>query len=984
MDTAVSGSTAGRVPRVESFLLDQVQAAVIAADLEGRVTHWNRHAEVLFGRSADEVLGSDIVAATVPAEQQEAARRILLEAKAGKPWEGEFEVWRKDGTRFFALVSLSPIHDGTGSVTGVVGVAVDISSRKRAEERLAARTGVTNALGAGSSLDEVTPRVLQAVCESLGWEVGALWTLDEPAQVLRCLNQWTARPAAVEEFLAVTRRTAFSAGMGLPGRVWATGIPAWIPDVSLDGNFPRAAAAAREQLHAAFGFPILLAGQVLGVIEFFSHEIREPDQELLQTMSVIGSQIGQFMERMGAEDSLRRSEARKSAILESALDCIITMDHRGNVVEFNPAAEQTFGYTREEAVGREMAGLIIPERFRDRHRRGLAHSMATGEGHILGQRLEMSGLRKDGSEFPVELSVVKVELPGRTPLFTGYLRDITGRKQAEEALRTSRDQLEAIFQGVDEGITVQDAFGRILYANEAAARLTGFPSVEALMRADVSEIMGRFEVLDASGASLQVDKLPGRVALAGETPPEVQLRFRNRASGEERWAVVRAAPVHDEHGRVRFAVNIFHDVTDRQREEEARRFLAEATEALARSLDYNETLRRVARLAVPRLADWCAISILEQDGTTSQLAVEHVDPDKVKWAKALGDRYPPDPNSPLGVPNVLRTGAPELYPEIPWDIIEAAALDEEQLRLIRELQLSSIMIVPLNARGKTLGAITLVSAESGRRFDEDDLAFAEELARRAALAVDNARLYQETSHIAEVLQRSLLPPALPEIPGIQLAARYRAAGEGIEVGGDFYDAFATGDGSWAVLIGDVCGKGPDAAAVTGLARHTLRAAAISEAKPSALLTALNEAVLRQRADQMFCTVTHIRLHPNEAGARATICCAGHPLPILLGADGSVRTIGRPGTLIGIFPDPELADDVVDLVPGDTVVLYTDGVIDEREEGQVFGRERLEGLLASCAGMDAESVALTIEDAVISFRSRPPRDDIAILVVKVGP
>jgi PAS domain S-box-containing protein len=837
----------------EAYLLDQVQAAVIAADLGGTVTHWNRHAEILFGWSKDEAVGRMSTQLLVPEDVLGTGAELTRLARGGRAWEGEAPVRRRDGGTVLCYVTDSPIRDAAGNVVGAVSVAVDITERKRQERLLVARTTATGVLSQASSLEEAAPQLLRAVCENTGWRFGAMWRTDPPEGAITCVAVW---PESDEgEFGRSTRHLTLGLGEGLPGRVWASGAPLWIPDIAADDNFPRARVAAQQGLHAACGFPIALGVDLLGVIEFFSQEILEPDGPLLQTIGVIGSQIGQFMER----------------------------------------------------------------------------------------------------------------------------------KQAQDELTQSRDQLEAIFQSVTEGITVQDPSGRVIFANEAAARISGYPSAQAMRDTPVHELLTRFEIMDEEGQPFPLERLPGRLALEGQAGPEVVLCFRNRESGEVRWSSVRASPVPDDRGEPRFAVNIFRDVTERKRARDLERFLGEATALLAGSLHYRQTLQRLAGLAVPELADWCSVEMLEEDGSSSQLAVAPVYPAKGRWARELGKRYPADPASGVGVHEVIRTGRSKLYTEIGDEVLAGAAVDQEHLVLLRALGMRSAMSVPLSARGGTLGAITFISAESGRVYTQTDLAAAEELGRRAGMAVDNARLYEEKSRVAQALQRSLLPPQLPEIRGVELGKTYLAAGRGNQVGGDFYDVFDLGDRTWALVVGDVCGKGPDAAAVTGLARHTIRAAAMQERKPSRILSSLNDAVLQQRSDHIFCTVALARLRPNEHGARLTICCGGHPLPLILRAAGTVETAGKPGTLLGIFPETELWDRAVDLSPGDAIVFYTDGVVEEHGEGdELFGRERLIALLGECAGRSAAGIAESIERAVLSFRPEAPRDDMAILVARVRP
>jgi PAS domain S-box-containing protein len=284
-------------------------------------------------------------------------------------------------------------------------------------------------------------RALRAIGESLGWRLGAAWEpLPDRPEALRCLETWSTGGAGTRAFEATSRGTALARGEGLPGRVWQSGEPAWIPDVVADDNFPRAAAARRAGLHAAFCFPIRSARGVLGVIEFFTGEPRRLDAELLAMMSTLGDQIGQAVERRRDAEALRAKEARHRAMLDAALDCVVTMDHEGRVVDFNPAAERTFGYRAGDAIGREMAELIVPPELRERHRRGLARYLASEEPVLLDRRLEITGMRADGTKFPVELTITRIDLPG-PPTFTGYLRDITERRAGESELRESRARI---------------------------------------------------------------------------------------------------------------------------------------------------------------------------------------------------------------------------------------------------------------------------------------------------------------------------------------------------------------------------------------------------------------------------------------------------------------------------------------------------------------------------------------------------------------
>ncbi len=408
--------------------------------------------------------------------------------------------------------------------------------------------------------------------------------------------------------------------------------------------------------------------------------------------------------------------------------------------------------------------------------------------------------------------------------------------------------------------------------------------------------------------------------------------------------------------------------------------LARTSDVLGESLDFRPALGDLARLIVPHLADWCAIDLVEASGG-HQISVAHSDPAKVELARELVRRYPANPDDAVGA-SVLRTGRAELYADVPAAFAERAAGDDEHRAILRGLGMRSVIVVPLTARGRTHGTLTLVMAESGRTYGDDDVAFATELARRAATAIDTARLYQDRDQVARTLQRSLLPPDLPDVPGIELAAVYHPAGGGGDVGGDFYDAFETGEGDLFLAIGDVCGKGAPAAALTGIARHTVRAAAVRERSPRTILRTLNQALLRQVTEHRFCTVAVGRLEPAAAGASLTVCCGGHPPPLLIRRNGTVEEAGTPGTLLGIYEQVQLSDLTVALEPGDAVVFHTDGVTEERREGHMFGEERLLELLRSSAGMSAAGIADRVERAVLEFTPGPPADDVAVIVLRL--
>jgi PAS domain S-box-containing protein len=855
----------------------------------------------------------------------------------------------------------------------------------------------------------------------------------------------------------------------------------------------------------------------------------------------------------------RNAERRLAAIVQSSDDAIFGVTADGVIESWNPAAERLYGFRAEDIVGKHVE-ITAPSDRQDEVTENIQRAMAGERVH----ELETVRLTEDGRRIDVSLTISPIhDSDGEISGMSTIARNITDRKRAEEhahalsqALGEARDMLELVTIGAADGITIQDAEGGLVYANLAAARLSGYGSVEEFLAADPRERLAHWVMLNEGGQPFPIDELPGRRVLAGEPEAETVLRVRDRRDGREFWSLVKATATFDAQGHMRYAINLFRDITgqkeaersahrqatqmshlyaitaalsgttdaaviaealaeqtltafgasrgavvlrsqdgtaletiawrghqpavidrwrrfpldanspigdavlrnvpvvmpdrddwlarypglegeqvpaaaasipldigdraiggltlsfdepreftaedvgfmlgaarqgaqalERARSEEVRRLaeerlalLARAGGLLAESLDYPTTLAAVADLVVPRLADWATVEILEPDGSIRSLAVAHVDPEKVAFAREFRRRRPPELSSPTGVGHVITTGRAELVPEITDEMV--AAIDDPGITdLVRELRLRSAMIVPLSARGRTLGAMTFVWAESGSTYSSADLAFAQTLAARIALVIDNARLFRDRDHIARTLQQSLLPPEPPVIDGVDLAARYRPSGEGIEVGGDFYDAFDIGDGEWTVALGDVCGKGPDAAALMGMVRHTIRAAAIRERAPTRVLATVNAAVGRQTSEDQFCTAVAARLRPQDDQVIVWICVAGHPAPVILRGDGSLHWIRGVGALLGVFDDAELAEDELRLAAGDTLVLYTDGVTEERGADGAFGEEGLAAVLQGAAGATATEIVHRIEGAVLAHGSGEPRDDIAILAVK---
>jgi signal transduction histidine kinase len=323
------------------------------------------------------------------------------------------------------------------------------------------------------------------------------------------------------------------------------------------------------------------------------------------------------------------------------------------------------------------------------------------------------------------------------------------------ANRLNRDQFASVLQNAAAAITVQDAAGALIYANQAAADLTGFPDPDALLSASPEERRGRFQVFDDKGEAVASGRWPAQLVRDLQRPQQTILRYGRDGDPADRWSISKATPVFDDAGKLLYVITATQDITDVMQGEERLRLLADASELLASSLDFDETLAKVAHLAVPRFADWAAVDLLEQGGSIRRLAMAGTERLSAERARDLHTRYSSRLDTVFGPERVIQTGVPILLPDLSPEMVRDAQLDEESLELLREIGLCSVIVVPLRARGRVLGAITFMAAESGRHYVRADLTLATELANHAALAVDNARLYEEAREAVDARDRVL-------------------------------------------------------------------------------------------------------------------------------------------------------------------------------------------------------------------------------------
>jgi PAS domain S-box-containing protein len=346
------------------------------------------------------------------------------------------------------------VHTSIASTTTtdpatLVVIVSDLTARRELLRGLSIQHLVSRIIARAQPPGETIAAVLEEVAKALSWSYAAFWEIDSAGERLSATRTWMRPDRHFADFDVLTRKITLSRGEGVPGLVWKTSQPFWDTDVALSPRYPRSKAASHDGLHSVFAFPVRTSEKFFAVVELFAEDVLPPDDALLSAAEGVGYQLGEFLERSRARAAEHDSEIRKASILDTALDSIITSDHRGVITEFNPAAERTFGYSKEEVIGKQMVDLIIPPAYRQAHLNGMARYLATGEARVLGRRIEIEGMRKDGSIFPVELAIVRVPLPGNA-FFTAYLRDLTDRRKLEAEQARLLHESEAANQAKSE------------------------------------------------------------------------------------------------------------------------------------------------------------------------------------------------------------------------------------------------------------------------------------------------------------------------------------------------------------------------------------------------------------------------------------------------------------------------------------------------------------------------------------------------------
>ncbi|MFE0730110.1 SpoIIE family protein phosphatase [Streptomyces antibioticus] len=710
---------------------------------------------------------------------------------------------------------------------------------------------------------------------------------------------------------------------------------------------------------------------------------------------------------------------------------VVQIDRSGAISSWNEDAEELFGYTADQVTGKPLTDLAA-----------WPHTPGTGTG--IAEALQLSrwegsyGIRgATGRVTPVYASHLRVRDTDGEPstvclLVRDHERAVLQTPSRHPASDTSPsdgqsadpfevfigspapDDLDGLLQRTVERardmLDGDSAF--LLLATDDETELevrasTGLPSArQRFARVPVEAGPGRYGSARMPAVHEDLLAVPGAVPLLNNTGMRsvvtVPLKVEGRLTGSLGVAAESPGRYSNEEAlRLQFAADRIALAVESARLGELERlrrgslsFLVEASDLLAGTLDRDQTLALMAQMTVPTLATWCAVYTIADQASEPYLSyVLHEDEELIDGIKSLLSKIaPPDP--------VPTPGARV------WAAPAAAAHDSALRSSMRSLGLSGssthqvspgigptlataaavggeTVVLPLVARNRVIGMLTL-GKPTDEHFRQEILELAEDLSRRAALALDNARLYSERTAISQSLQRSLLPPGLPDIDGVEVDVIYRAAGEGNEVGGDFYDVFPISDGAYGFAIGDVCGTGPHAAAVTGLARHALRLLAREGLSGPAVLERLNSAILDEGDRSRFLTLLYGEMRPQADGsAELKVVCAGHPLPLRLRQDGTVEPAAEPQPLLGVMDDLELYEQTVILDPGDVLLCVTDGVTERREGTRMLGDDGLADVLTTCTGLTAGAVAARIMRAVERFASDAPSDDMAILAMRVA-
>jgi PAS domain S-box-containing protein len=969
-----------------ALVLDAARAGTFRMDLTTGEVRWSASLLALRGVPGDEAPGTfeQFLEAVHPDDRDGVRDAVAATAPDGSTSHGELRVLSHDGSVHWYDSRWRLVHDEDGTPT-IVGIARVIDAERAALEQMRFLADVSAALDASLDMD----RTLAAVADLCVQRIADWCSIDMVDAHAGLRNVAVAHTDHAKVALARKMRARYPPALDGPGGapgVVRSGTPELYSQVDQDGVERWAQDAEHLELmqsldaSSALIVPLRARGQVLGAISLVRSRERRPfTDDDVPFAGEVASRAALAVDNARLYGEARAQE-RSSDEARALLDALVTeapiglgfVDAQLRFVRVNDALAEINGVPAIDHIGRKVRE-VLPELGAELEP-ALATVAATGEA-IVDVPLRGSTPRDPGRAHDYVVSHYPVTLKHGERLGIGItIADVTDRAAAAEALREQRDLYEALMRAQSE---LGQAFvllegERMTYVNAAAETLTGRSAAELRALSSVLDLLPP-EVQRAVAVRLEGARhgsepaVPFRTEVLRPDGTRIPVEAAGRPLGGEpagRLLII-ARDISERVAQERELQRVLEVEQAARRASEAAharvRLLADASAMLERSLSSDEALQELAELLVARVADACTLDVVDLGGGLRRAGADARAPEgRARLLAMAGDA------------RVMRA----------FEAEQATFLDDLGHRGDSVLG-NSVALVPLVARGRAVGVLSLGWRQAGRRPARDEWSLIEALGQRIALAVDGALQYRERAHVAQTLQASLLPAALPRIPGASISAQYMAAGEGIEVGGDFYDAFALDGGAWALVIGDVLGKGAEAAAVTALARYTLRAVAGRSPSPAATLATLNDEMLRQGgADRRFVTAVLARLVPRPSGgAGVVLACAGHPPPIVLRADGATEVVACSGTLLGVQADASSDDCELELAPGDTLVLYTDGVTEARRD-RPLTPEALAAELAPAARDGAAVVARQIVRLAERAAAGPLRDDLAALVLSL--
>jgi PAS domain S-box-containing protein len=980
MSTDTSGAAHDLSGDELALVLDAACAVVFHLDVASGDVRWSGPVAALTGAGEPPASLEALLACAHPDNAGTLRAAVVATAHDGTPSTCDLRVVWPDTTTHWLEARWRMVPEARGART-IVGIARQIDDERASLGRTRFLADVSAALDASLDME----RTLAAVANLCVRDLGDWCSIDlaDPDDELHNVAVAHVDPAQIE--LAQRMRERYpprSRAGGGTAQVVRTGEPLLLAQITEEQMAAGARDAEHLELIRSLGLtsvlmvPLRARGHVLGAITL-ARTGRHPsyDEDDVAFVGEVAGRAALALDNArlyGEARARERDSVEAQALLDALVDAAPIgqgfLDTDFRYVRVNDALAEINGVPAIDHIGRTVRE-VLPALATDIEA-AMEEVLTTGEAIV---DLQMVGetRREPGRDRHYVASYYPVALARGERLGIGItVADVTDRAEAAQALREQRDLYEALMRAQSElGLAFVLLDGdRIVYANAATEALTGrstrelyaLPSILATLPLDVHRpVAGRLAGVREGREPAE----PFRTEIQRPDGTRVPIETAGRRLGgptDSRMAII-ARDITDRVAQERELQRVLEVEQAARRASEAAharvRLLADTSALLERSQTSDDALQEVAELLVARIADSCALDVLDLSGHLRRAGADARAPNGRRRMLAME-----------GDPEVVRAMRAD-QPILLEDAGEGSVLGR------------SATLVPLVAHGRDVGVLSLGWREVGRRPARDEWSLIEALAQRIALAVDGALQYRERAHVAQTLQASLLPAALPDIPGATVAARYVASGEGMDVGGDFYDVFGLDDGSWILVIGDVLGKGAEAAAVTALARYTVRAVAGRSPSPAATLAALNDEMLRQRnPDRRFVTAVLARLEPRATGgARLVVASGGHPPPVLLRASGDAEVVPCPGTLLGVEDDARSFDQEIDLGPGDTLVLYTDGVTEASRE-HPLSPEALGAALRASAPDGAAAVAREVVHLAEVGAAGAPRDDLAVLVV----